>query len=81
MTDIEEWRQGVATDALAIRELTRAAYAKWVPVIGREPMPMSADYDRAVREHRIDLLYAGDTLAALIESSSARRTISPCGTR
>jgi ribosomal protein S18 acetylase RimI-like enzyme len=61
-------RRAEAFDAAAVRELTRAAYAKWVAVIGREPMPMSADYDRAVREHRIDLLYAGDTLAALIET-------------
>lgn len=29
---------------------------------------MSADYERAVREHRIDLLYASDVLAALIET-------------
>ena len=61
-------RQAVASDAAAVRELTRAAYAKWVPVIGREPMPMAADYDRAVREHRIDLLYLDDSLAALIET-------------
>jgi ribosomal protein S18 acetylase RimI-like enzyme len=61
-------QQAVASDAAAVRELTRAAYAKWVPVIGREPMPMAADYDRAVREHRIDLLYLDDSLAALIET-------------
>ena len=30
-----ELRQAVAADAPAIRELTREAYAKWVPVIGR----------------------------------------------
>jgi hypothetical protein len=39
MTDTEELRQGMATDAPAIRALTRAAYAKWVPLIGREPKP------------------------------------------
>lgn len=56
-----------ATDAAAVRALTRAAYAKWVPVIGREPLPMAADYDAAVRNHRIDLLYQDGRLAALIE--------------
>lgn len=61
-------RQGVATDASAIRDLTRAAYAKWVPLIGREPKPMTADYEEAVRKHRFDLLYVVDELAALIET-------------
>ena len=50
---------GGVADAAAIRDLTRAAYAKWIPVIGREPMPMIADYDEAVRRHRFDLLEAG----------------------
>jgi GNAT superfamily N-acetyltransferase len=63
-----ELRQAGEEDASVIRELTRAAYAKWVPVIGREPKPMMADYAEAVRSHRIDLLYAGGELAALIET-------------
>lgn len=54
-------------DAAAIRELTRVAYAKWVPVIGREPIPMLADYDLAVREHLIDLLLVDDEYVALVE--------------
>jgi ribosomal protein S18 acetylase RimI-like enzyme len=64
----EELRQGVATDAAAIRDLTRAAYAKWVPVIGREPKPMTADYAEALRKHRFDLLYVEGKLVALIET-------------
>lgn len=54
-----ELRLGVAADAAAIRALTRQAYAKWTPVIGREPLPMTADYEQAVLRHRFDLLYAG----------------------
>jgi ribosomal protein S18 acetylase RimI-like enzyme len=65
---IAELRRATSADAPAIRELTRAAYAKWVPVIGREPKPMVADYAVAVREHVIDLLYVGERLAALIET-------------
>jgi GNAT superfamily N-acetyltransferase len=61
-------RRARAEDAAAIRALTREAYAKWVPIVGREPRPMGADYDKAVRDHRIDLLYLGGTLAALIET-------------
>jgi ribosomal protein S18 acetylase RimI-like enzyme len=51
-----------------IRGLVRAAYAKWIPAIDREPLPMRADYERAVCDHRIDLLYLGEQLAALIET-------------
>ncbi len=61
-------RQAGPSDAAAIRELTRAAYAKWVPLIGREPKPMAADYEAAVREHRFDLLYREGRLAALVET-------------
>jgi len=61
-------RRAGAADAATIRALVREAYAPWVPVIGREPRPMTADYDKAVRDHRIDLLYLGETLAALIET-------------
>ena len=60
-------RRAIAGDAPAIRDLTRRAYVKWAPVIGREPWPMTADYDRAVREHLIDLLEDGGVLVALIE--------------
>lgn len=62
-------RRALAADAADIRALTRSAYAKWVPVIGREPLPMLADYDEAIRNHRIDLLLVGEGLAGLIETA------------
>ena len=68
MSGALELRQAVPSDAPAIRELTREAYAKWVPLIGREPKPMTADYAEAVRKHRFDLLYVEGRLAALIET-------------
>jgi GNAT superfamily N-acetyltransferase len=58
----------VLQDATKIRALTRAAYAKWVPLIGREPLPMQADYGRAVAEHTIDLLIVDGALAGLVET-------------
>jgi GNAT superfamily N-acetyltransferase len=61
-------RRGLQADAAEIRELTRRAYEKWIPVIGRQPTPMVADYDRGVREHMIDLLFLGATLVGLIET-------------
>ena len=60
-------RHAVPADATAIRDLSRTAYAKWVPIIGSEPLPMTADYDHAVRHHMIDLLEEDGQLHALIE--------------
>jgi ribosomal protein S18 acetylase RimI-like enzyme len=51
----------------AVRALTRRAYARWVPLIGREPKPMTADHAHAVAYHWVDLLHDGPMLAALIE--------------
>ena len=68
MSDAWEMRRGVAADAAAIRALTRQAYARWTPVIGREPKPMTADYEEAVRKNRFDLLYVEGELVGLIET-------------
>jgi GNAT superfamily N-acetyltransferase len=46
----------------------RAAYAKWVPVIGREPLPMRADYDKAVAEHPFDVAVEDDRIVGMIET-------------
>jgi ribosomal protein S18 acetylase RimI-like enzyme len=64
----ETLRIATFSDTEAVTALTRAAYAKWVPVIGREPLPMKADHAAAIRDHRVDLLFAGPDLAALIET-------------
>ena len=63
-----EIRPAALRDAAGIRALTRAAYAKWVPLIGREPLPMQADYERAVAEHTIDLLIVEGALAGVVET-------------
>lgn len=60
-------RRAASADAAAILALTRAAYAQWVPVIGREPKPMVADYAAAARDHLIDLWEKESQLLALIE--------------
>jgi GNAT superfamily N-acetyltransferase len=65
-------RRAVSADAAAIRQLTREVYAKWIPVIGREPLPMLVDYHKAVVEHWIDLIDVEGALAGLIE-------MIPCG--
>lgn len=59
-------RAGLA-DADAVRDLTRKTYAKWVPVIGREPVPMGADYAFAVCHHWVDVLEERGEIVALIQ--------------
>lgn len=61
-------RLAQACDAAAVTTVVRAAYSKWVPVIGREPMPMRADYGRNIHEHRIDLLVADDRIVGVLET-------------
>lgn len=65
---IETIRVATISDAEAVTALTRTAYAKWVPVIGREPLPMKADHAAFIRDHRADLLFVGPDLAALVET-------------
>src|SRR5215475_860612 len=51
-------RKATAEDTARIGTITRAAYAKYVPRIGREPPPMVADFAAAVarsEEHTSEL--------------------------
>jgi len=61
-------KTGEKSDAAAIRNLVRKAYAKWVPLIGRDPLPMSVNYEQVILSHRFDLVYKDKTLVALIET-------------
>lgn len=60
-------RRAVKSDAAAIRKITREVYAKWIPLIGREPMPMQADYDKAVLEHWLYVIEVDGVISGLIE--------------
>ena len=62
-----DFRRAGEKDAEIVRALVHAAYAKWVPVIGRCPKPMNADYECAVNAHLIELAYLEGELAGLIE--------------
>lgn len=63
-------KRGTTKDAQDIRALIREAFAKWIPVTGREPWPMSVDYKEALQKHRFDLLTINGTLAAVLETVS-----------
>ena len=61
------FRRAGKADAGAVRQLTRDVYAKWITVIGREPMPMTDDYELAVANHWIDLVEHEGALIGLVE--------------
>lgn len=62
-----DFRRAMQSDVPAVRELVRAAYAKWVPAVGREPKPMTADYAQAIEAHIVDLLMVDSKLVGVIE--------------
>ena len=70
-----ELRRAGPQDADRVRELTRKAYAKWCDVLGREPLPMTADYDHAVRHHVIDLAFIQSRLVGLVEMIPRRNDL------
>lgn len=61
-------RRAGREDVGEVRAVVRAAYGKWVPLLGREPLPMGADYERAVLEHRLDVLVTGSEIVAVLET-------------
>jgi len=62
------FRTATTEDVPAIRSLVRAAYAKWIPVIGREPRPVLVDYNEAIHDFRFDLLTVDGQLAGLLQT-------------
>ena len=49
-------RRATAADADGLRQLARTAYARHVAAIGREPMPMTADWAQLLSEQEIWIL-------------------------
>ncbi len=66
MTD-PDIRRATLADAAAVAHLTEAAYAKYVPILGRKPQPMTTDHARLIAEHTVWLLWADDRLVGLLE--------------
>jgi ribosomal protein S18 acetylase RimI-like enzyme len=55
-------RKATEGDAAPMRTIARAAYAKYVPRVGREPSPMVADYEAAVAANRAVVIEAGGSV-------------------
>ena len=60
-------RRARLEDVEAVRGLVRAAYEKYIPLIGREPKPMRADHARAIREAIVWVLEDTQGLSAVLE--------------
>ena len=69
MSEALAFRRATARDAEAVRDFTRRAYARWVPTLGYEPGPMTADHAVALDRHRIDLFTVGGAWAGLVETA------------
>lgn len=59
-------RRAASGDAPAIAALTDAAYANYIPVIGRRPSPMDWDYARLVDEWQVWVVEVGGALAGIL---------------
>lgn len=65
MTELD-LRPAEAEQAEAVAACARAAYARYVPRIGREPAPMVADFPAAIAADEVHVLQAGRTVAGFI---------------
>lgn len=55
-------------DVKVIEKISKAAYSKWITLIGREPLPMQVDYSLAISKHRFDLLELGGAVVGVLET-------------
>jgi ribosomal protein S18 acetylase RimI-like enzyme len=53
-------RSATADDVARIGAIARAAYAKYIPRMGREPAPMGADFGAEIAAHRVVVIEAAD---------------------
>jgi ribosomal protein S18 acetylase RimI-like enzyme len=53
-------------DVPAIRAVVEAAYSKWIPLIGRKPMPMTADYAALVAAGTVRVLRDGAAVIGVL---------------
>lgn len=59
-------RKATLADAGIISTLTDAAYAKYVPLMGRKPQPMTVDYPQILAEHPVWILWIDEQPAGVL---------------
>lgn len=59
-------RRATAPEADAVRDLIRAAYQHYVPVIGIEPAPMTDDYAKRIADDQVWVLVEDAALAGVL---------------
>ncbi len=62
----ETIRLADAADCARVKEIVRAAYAVYVPRIGREPAPMLDDYGALIRARCVHVLEQGGEVQGII---------------
>jgi GNAT superfamily N-acetyltransferase len=60
-------RRASLEDAQAVRALVNGAFEKYIPLIGRKPLPMIADHNDLIVNHEVWLLEEANQLVAVLE--------------
>ena len=71
---VDPIRRATLADVPAITTLTHSAYEPYIPLIGRQPQPMTADYAQMVTDHGVWVLPLGEIIVGvlvLIDESDA----------
>jgi len=59
-------RRASPDDVETIAAITKAAYEKYIPILGRKPQPMTADYRQMIADHSVWLLEIEEKPAGLL---------------
>jgi ribosomal protein S18 acetylase RimI-like enzyme len=60
-------RRALPEDVNTVVQITNAAYARYVALLGRPPQPMTTDHPRMIREDEVWLLGQGGELIGVLE--------------
>jgi ribosomal protein S18 acetylase RimI-like enzyme len=59
-------RKAGSGDAEIVSGITNAAYAKYVPLMGRKPQPMTADYPQILANHPVWIVWVDERPAGVL---------------